>query len=634
MILFRKTAFALFALCLAFSVRAQISSFGTPYYSFPATEKDNSATVSLAQPTAVDIKSKDSENPLFSLPSFQDLSLENSGIWQDLPNGDRVWHLKIEQEQETGTALFYKDFYLPEGAKLWYFNEDKSQVKGAYTSANNKAHGKFFTGFVKDKTAYVQYYEPKEVKGQGHFTIFRIDQMLYKEETKSAVLNFGFGTSESCHLNVNCTEGDDWQDEKRGVCRIMMVVEEGTAWCSGTLLNNERADETPYVLSAFHCTDGFTPMYDFWRFDFNYETENCVNPDTEPNFQSLLGCHYRAGRRENDFQLLEIDALIPSSYNVYFNGWDRSAGAPSETTLIHHPSADIKKISQDNQTLVIHPNQINWNNEVSTPPNRHFRGTLDAGTFQVGSSGCPFFNAQGRVVAQLHGGNLGCTNAIVYGGRIHHSWDDASTEEESLAAWLDPDNTGVMTVDALQPESTGSAIVSGRIKTQGGEGIAGVTVRVNGEEETAYTTGINGTYEFELPVGGQYLFSFEKNFNASNGVFTSDIIQIRRVILNLEDFDSPYDIYAGDVSGNDAIPATSDIVIIRQMILNLIDEFPNGVDAWRFIPQAYVFPDPTNPFTEQIPDAIFISDLQNDILNIDIIGVKTGDVNRSANPEE
>ena len=632
---FNKWTTMVFLLFFAFASTAQISISGSPLYD--VKDALDAASVYTVAPINISkLKTNEAkENPLYSLPTATNLTLENAGKFTNLENGDRVWHLEIESTAGKSIALFYEDFHLPIGAKLFFFDKEKTQIKGAYTSANNKASGKFFTGFIHSEKAILEYYEPADVIGQGHFTIFRIDQSAESVAVgKNALLDLGFGTASDCNLNVNCSEGDAYQQEKQGVCRIMMTVEEGTAWCSGTLMNNIRNDETPYVLSAFHCTDGFTPLHDLWRFDFNYEGIACENPSEEPDFQSIVGCSLRAGRQETDFQLLEISQNVPVNFGVYFNGWDRSAAIPTEATLLHHPSADIKKVAHDNNSLIIHPNILNWSNDISTPANYHFRSVLDIGTFEVGSSGCPILDENKRVVAQLHGGNLGCTNATIYGGRLFYSWEDGDSAAEQLAPWLDPDNTGAEFSDALVPELAGNATVSGKITTQFGGNVAGVRVRANGDDALSTLTDLEGNYTLELPIGGQYTISYEKDYFAENGVATSDIIKMRRVILNIEDYDNPYTIMAADANGTFTNPATSDIVVLRQMILNSIDVFPNNVPSWRFVPSLYEFPDETNPWSETIPSAIFISDLQGDIQSVDIVGLKMGDVNGSAEPDE
>lgn len=55
----------------------------------------------------------------------------------------------------------------------------------------------------------------------------------------------------SCHNNVDCYP--DWEDESDGVALILLS--NGDALCSGSLVNNTANDFTPYILTANHCLD-------------------------------------------------------------------------------------------------------------------------------------------------------------------------------------------------------------------------------------------------------------------------------------------------------------------------------------------------------------------------------------------
>lgn len=571
------------------------------------------------------------ENPLYSLPVGVNFSLENAGTWTDLAGGDRVWHLRIASPEGRGIALFYEDFYLPAGARLFMYDAEKTQVKGAYTSRNNQASGKFFTGFVQSAEVIVEYFEPAEAAGEGRFTIFRADQTVQSAAAEKSALMLGFGTSLDCEVNANCPVGNPYADLKNGVCRVMMTVEEGTAWCTGTLLNNMRNDETPYVLSAFHCTDTYTPLYDLWRFDFHYAGANCENPTAEPAAQSLFGAIFRAGRQDTDFQLVEITEDIPASYGLQFNGWDSSEATPERLTLLHHPSADIQKISLDTHSLAVHPSPLNWNNAVTTPAGYHFAATLDVGTFEIGSSGAAWFDENQRVTAQLHGGFPGCEEATIYGGRLFYSWDSGASDAENLAPWLDPDATGAEFTDALPQAGDETATISGTILTQNGDPVAGVTVRANGNDAMSALTDAQGNYSLELPTGFSYTVSYEKNYNPANGIATSDIVKIRRVVLTYEEYPDIYTRIAGDTNGGLSGPTTGDIVVIRQLILDPEAGFSSGVASWQFIPALYVFPDANNPWTEPIPSGIFVENLTEDVSGVGIVGIKIGDMNDTVN---
>jgi len=53
----------------------------------------------------------------------------------------------------------------------------------------------------------------------------------------------------------------------------------------------------------------------------------------------------------SDFQLLLLNEEIPRSNLPYYNGWDRSTTASKSGVTIHHPQADVKKISTYTRTL-------------------------------------------------------------------------------------------------------------------------------------------------------------------------------------------------------------------------------------------------------------------------------------------
>ena len=70
-------------------------------------------------------------------------SLENSGTWTDLSDGGRLWELKITAPNSLAVNLYFSQYELPEGATLHIYNADKSDYFGAFTSKNNKNHGRF-----------------------------------------------------------------------------------------------------------------------------------------------------------------------------------------------------------------------------------------------------------------------------------------------------------------------------------------------------------------------------------------------------------------------------------------------------------------------------------------------------------
>jgi hypothetical protein len=585
------------------------------------------------------IESEDARFPgdRFAAPTAVDFDLANSGEWTEMPNGDRIWRLHVQASGAYGLGLFYDQFYLPPGARLHVYTPDRSHILGAYTQQNNSRTGRFLTGFLPGDEAIVEYFEPASVTGQGQIHLFRIDQVykpgMFGNTTlrSNEQMELGFGASFDCHANINCPEGDNYQTLKKGIIRILVVVEEGSGFCTGNLLNNTRQDNTPYVLSAFHCQDGFTPLFDLWRFDFGYETNACANPNAEPSRQSILGCQKRAGRQENDFILLELFQTVPTSFDPYFLGWDRSEVLAPSATIIHHPRGDIKKIAFEEDAVRVFPNRINWNNDVQTPASHHFIVNYDFGAFEIGSSGSALLNPDGRVVGQLHGGTSDCESTTAYYGRLTLSWEGGGTPATRLRDWLDPDSTGAVILNGRIPDDEAGLTVSGMVHTETGTAIPNTQVILIGSNGSALSTFTDdqGLYTFtNVAAGITYEVSCQKSDMVLNGVNTLDLIQIQRHILNLVNLDSPYQLLSADVNASGSV-STLDLIIIRKVILGLEPDF-SPWPSWYFVPAINGFANPQNPLEGFNDNAYLLENLQEDILDFDLIGFKPGDVNDSA----
>jgi len=624
---------------------AQVSEGGRPMSLDPRYQALFSNALPEIQMPAFDlrkIRKEDESSPgtRFAAPISTNIALrEMEEGWTELENGDRVWRLKIRSQGALAVAFFYENFYLPRGARLFMFSPDGAQVAGAYTFRNNTTSGRFWTGLIYGETAIVEYYEPAAVRGQGHFRISRVDHAYDAVRLAGGARMSGFGTSLPCHANINCPAGDNWQDEERGICRIVVVVEEGMGFCTGNTVNNTSKDGKPYVLTAFHCMDGYTPLYDLWRFDFRYQSADCSNPANEPVFQSLLGSTLHAGRQQNDFLLLELIPAIPSYYNVWLNGWNKATNVtPLNSTIIHHPVGDIKKIATSAIPAAIHTFQIEWNNNITTPANHHFRVIYSTGTFEPGSSGAALFNQQHLMVGQLHGGDAACEGTTTgYFGRLALSWAGGNSAPTRLKDWLDP--SGSMVGDTLHgmenPTVGGLGGISGFVGTEQSTAIGRVVVMLTTPDTTLTdTTDAGGFYAFEnLPSGETYSLGLSKNSGSlSNGVSTSDIIRIRKNILSIESLEGPYKFFAADVNGSGDI-TTTDIIHISRAVLALITNFP-GAESWQFFPEDFVFENPQDPLSEIIPMPYVIENLaSDDITDVTFIGIKSGDVNNSADTQ-
>ena len=205
-----------------------------------------------------------------------------------------------------------------------------------------------------------------------------------------------------------------------------------------------------------------------------------------------------------------------------------------------------------------------------------------------------------------------------------------ATDEEGNADFcqttvLIQDNAGACTPLAV-------AAVSGAIQTEEGEGVNQVEVTLVNDMgfDLQQTTNIAGGYDIgSVPVSNDYLVTPNLNTDPDNGVTTYDLVLMSRHILGIQPLGSPYKIIAADINRSGSITAY-DMVLLRQMILHVIEEFPNN-SSWRFVDNSYVFPNPTNPFTEDFPEVYAIQPLNAD-MDVNFVAIKTGDVNGSADP--
>ena len=390
-----------------------------------------------------------------------DLNMENSGEWLTLPGGENIWQLHIQAKGAIALMLYYNTFYIPEGGKLFIYNTDKTHLLGAYTSHTNPEGKSFATEFVAGDELILEY-EPSNSDEKARIAIKQIGYGY----NHLSVSDTGPGASSSCMVNINCEEGEEWQNEKNGICQMVQKIGAKSFLCTGSLVNNTARDMKPYVLSAFHCSQDYDKdiiasdeELNQWLFYFHFEQTGCENDSPSVGKKTMVGCSRKVSiplEGGSDGLLLLLNYTIPTNYNVYFNGWDRSDTPASSGVNIHHPAGDYMKIS----TFGNHPiKTTTWLDEhlTSGAKKAHWNVVFDEtvnghGVTEAGSSGSPLFNQNKLIIGTLSGGNSSCSYAAgsnLYGKMSYH-WDKYSEKEnERMDIWLDPLNTGVMSLSGL-----------------------------------------------------------------------------------------------------------------------------------------------------------------------------------------
>ncbi len=570
---------------------------------FTAEQSADIPPIILPELNIEQLKKEDQNQPFdirFAAPTPCQVSLKKNGEWSENEQNERVWICKIKAQNGEGLSFLYKNFYLPVGARLYVFSADKKQVLGPFTSENNNTAQTFMTSVVLGDEVILQYFEPTNSLEKGSFEIFSAYQVYKKyhlqlphnqdfakkNNDETVVSNFGFNTSLACNVNINCPEvGNSVNQIQKGVVRIVMVLKEGMGYCTGTLMNNTAQDGKPYILTAFHCQDGYTPLYDFWAFDFYYELNTCINSATEPKPKTMVGCNKRSGWVNTDFLLLELTSPIPNSFNTFYNGWNRQEAAPQGKVMcVHHPSGDVKKYLENDGTQIttIYPNGIKWNNLVSTPSNHHFRTIPTRGVIEVGSSGCGLFNSKKQLVGNFNGGDFNnCSVTEMFFGRLSKSWDGNGTAATRLKDWLDPIQSDSIYLDGT---ALNNRIVSGKIEDPLGKGTVFkmAFVAYNGSKILRNDTlNVSKTFATLIPPNStDFLIQPIKQQSAVTNVSTSDLVMMSKHILGTQVFTEDWRTIAADVN-NSATVTTADMVEIRKVILGLKTDF-DKLPSWIF----------------------------------------------------
>ena len=387
------------------------------------------------------------------------LDMMKDGEWTDLPNVGRIWRVAIKSADAINLSVNFDDFYIPQGARLQLYNEDRTDLSKTYSSAQNRQNKRVASWYVTGDLIYIEYFVPDYVTIDAQLEIgsvihgYRLGRIgEYIENTR------GLNDSGSCNYDVNCSIGADFDDKKDLVKKTVALLTLGNGYlCSASLMNNTRNDKTPYLLTANHCLETSDPAY--WTVRFNWMSPSPIcgtgedSDDLQTNF-TMSGAEERASNALSDFALVEMFSSIPQSWDIAFAGWDNSDIDPEFEVGIHHPNGDVMKICRDDSGAVkenANGTEVWLIGGVSVGSG----GGWEYGTTESGSSGSPLFDQDGRVIGQLYAGQSSCdgdenNNDYDIYGRLGVSWNSGTSQQTRLRDWLDPIASGVSTLETLQ----------------------------------------------------------------------------------------------------------------------------------------------------------------------------------------
>ena len=375
---------------------------------------------------------------------------DTHGNWEELENGNMVWRLRILSTDAKSLNLGFTKYFMPTGGTLVLYSTDMERVMGPFTPSDNEEHEQLWTPILNGDHLVVEVQLPAAAKDDLQLELKSVNHDYIGFSNPSALL------SGSCNLDVICGAADGWGivDDYRDIIQSVAVMGQGGGtFCTGFLVNSVREDCAPLFMTANHCgvnnANQAASLVVYW----NFQNSTCREPGSGAsgaNGDGQLndfntGAIHRASYAPSDVTILELDDPVSETANAFYAGWDATETIPGSAIGIHHPSTDEKRISFENDPLL---EGIGLSNQTSNDGDHLIVPDWDIGTTEPGSSGSPIFNAEKRVVGQLHGGGAACGNDLydTYGW-FFTSWEGGGTPSTRLKDWLDPDNTGTLVID-------------------------------------------------------------------------------------------------------------------------------------------------------------------------------------------
>ncbi|MDR1609905.1 MAG: trypsin-like peptidase domain-containing protein, partial [Candidatus Symbiothrix sp.] len=449
-----------------------------------------------------------------------------------LPDGTKIWQIHIRSKGAYSINVLLSDFELPQGGKLFVYNEDHSHVIGSFDYRNNSPEKILPIQPVAGESIIIEYSEPAGVSFEGNFMVSEVNHD-YRDFLKREPGNDG-GSIFSCMPDALCSEIDESL-----VRSTVLLIIDGSIACSGVLVNNTENDGTPYILTAVHCLNDsleygiyknrehYTTISGTVITFFNYNRPVCGTRLKGTEELTMAEAYPRAIVEKRDVALLELREKPPVYYNAYYAGWNMEEnGKTGMYTNLHHPSAAIKKYGKVNSNLSIvnyqSPNVFEYESHWKVPG-------WTIGSTYGGSSGSPLFDKNGLVIGTLSGGASYCNNSSPDGNpdyfTILYKSEETSDVDNQLKTYLDPNNKGLKQQTGMDPNIENPLFRLNNMDFPAGDVLE---VKTLGSPDSGFAYGSNnlGTKEFAeeftienaVEVFGVYLFVPPLPSNGVTGV--------------------------------------------------------------------------------------------------------------------
>lgn len=463
----RELCLLLIFYILSLSITGQISYGGKP---LPLSADASTRLLSATQELFVDMPKFDDQAALWrsqqDKSEFKSLEFahkfdvhlrpDNSGITFNYGNA-KIWRIGIRSRGAYSLNILFSKFRLPEGAKVFVYNSDQTEILGSYTSENNSDLNLLPIQPIGGDEVIVEYHLPSDIVDAGELEIGEVNHdfvgIFRATEPRDPV--------QSCHPNLICYP----EDIEPGSGVVALIIN-GTTYCTGSLVNNSSEDGTPYLLTATHClnNDYDSRFLNNRRYNmvagnivafFNYNSPVC-SPDIRGPLQMTLASTDSVLISErHDISLLKFKQIPPKEYQPYYLGWNANSALSPPFHGIHHPNGGVKKVAIEEDNLGI--GSFDYPKYNMEPASFWVVRDWEIAATEGGSSGSPLLDREKRIVGSLTGGESFCSSTRgpdIYAS-LNKFWNVEGSLENAnpIKFYLDPEDTGTLQLKGLNPYS-------------------------------------------------------------------------------------------------------------------------------------------------------------------------------------
>lgn len=450
------------------SIQAQISYGGKP---LPLDASSVTRSVLPAQIPFVDMKpvsnqslqwrsaqdNDDFKSLEFAHKFFVNLRPDNSGIVFNTNDNIKVWRVGIRSKEAYSLNILFSKFNIPEGAKVFVYNADQSEILGSYTHKNNSDINMLPIQPIEGDEIIVEYLEPLNSAFKGEIEIGEVNHDFVGLFRAAEPRDPG----QQCHPNIVC-----YPEDIEPGSGVVGIIINGATYCTASLINNTENNGIPYLITATHCLnrDYNASFLNNRQYDlvagnivafFGYQSPNCEEYIRGTVQMSMASLDSVFISERHDVSLLKFKETPPVEYQPYYLGWNATS-SNNQTPYhgIHHPNGGIKKVAIENDALAI--GSFGSAPPYNMEPNAHWLvKAWDIAATEVGSSGSPLLDNQKRIVGTLTGGESYCSSpkGPDYYASLNKVWEytDDNVTPVSLKSFLDPQDSGVTTIEGYNP---------------------------------------------------------------------------------------------------------------------------------------------------------------------------------------